>query len=82
MSRIDTPERVSHTIAFVEGSTKTTGERTIPLNQTAFQALRELQKINDHFPRVFSNAKGNPINPRNLNRAHDLYSGTGRDFPY
>ena len=57
---------------FVEGSTKTTsGERTIPLNQTAFQALRELQKINDHFPRVFSNAKGNPINPRNLNRAHD-----------
>lgn len=57
---------------FVEGSTKTTsGERIIPLNQSAFHALRELQKINSRFPRVFSNAKGNPINPRNLNRAHD-----------
>ena len=57
---------------FVEGSTKTTsGDRTVPLNQTALQALRELQKINGRFPLVFANAAGNPINPRNLNRAHD-----------
>lgn len=57
---------------FVEGSTKTTSsERTVPLNQTAVQALIELKKINHSFPHVFSNAAGKPINPRNLNRAHD-----------
>ena len=57
---------------FVEGSTKTTsGDRTIPLNQTALQALRELQKINGQFSLAFANATGKPINPRNLNRAHD-----------
>ena len=56
----------------VEGTTKTqAGERTIPLNQTAINALRELQKINGGFAYVLSNAKGKPINPRNLNRAHD-----------
>ena len=57
---------------FVEGSTKTTsGERTVPLNQTAVQALMELKKINHSFSHVFSNVAGKPINPRNLNRAHD-----------
>lgn len=56
----------------MEGSTKTTsGERSIPLNQTALQALRELREVNYMFPHVFSNAAGKPINPRNLNRAHD-----------
>lgn len=56
----------------IEGTTKTqAGERTIPLNQTAINALRELQKINGNFAYVLSNAKGKPINPRNLNRAHD-----------
>lgn len=56
----------------IEGTTKTqAGERTIPLNQTAINALRELQKINGGFTYVLSNAKGKPINPRNLNRAHD-----------
>ena len=57
---------------FVAGSTKTTaGDHTIPLNQTTLQTLRELQKINGQFSLVFANAKGKPINPRNLNRAHD-----------
>lgn len=56
----------------IEGTTKTkSGERTIPLNQTAFNALQELQKINGSFEHVLSSATGNPINPRNLNRAHD-----------
>lgn len=56
----------------IEGTTKTqAGERTISLNQTAINALRELQKINGGFTYVLSNAKGKPINPRNLNRAHD-----------
>lgn len=56
----------------IEGTTKTqAGERTIPLNQTAINALQELQKINGGFVYVLSNAKGKPINPRNLNRAHD-----------
>ena len=34
-------------------------------------ALLELKKANGGFAYVFSNAKGKPINPRNLNRAHD-----------
>ena len=56
----------------IEGKTKTqAGERTIPLNQTALNALQELHKINGSFNYVLSNAKGKPINPRNLNRAHD-----------
>ena len=56
----------------IEGTTKTqAGERTIPLNQTAINALRELQKINGGFAYMLSNAAGKPINPRNLNRAHD-----------
>lgn len=56
----------------VEGTTKTqAGERTVPLNQTAINALQELQIINGGFTYVLSNAKGKPINPRNLNRAHD-----------
>ena len=46
----------------------TSGNRTIPLNQTA---LRELHKNNGQFPQVFANATGKPINPRNLNRVYD-----------
>lgn len=56
----------------VEGTTKSkSSERTIPLNQTALDALLELKRANGGFDYVFSNAKGKPINPRNLNRAHD-----------
>lgn len=56
----------------VEGTTKSkSSERTIPLNQTALSVLLELKKANGGFDYVFSSAKGRPINPRNLNRAHD-----------
>lgn len=56
----------------VEGTTKSkSSERTIPLNQTALDALLELKRANGGFDYVFSNAKGKPINPRNLNRAYD-----------
>lgn len=55
----------------VEGSTKSrSSERTIPLNQTALNALLELQKITGRFPYVFSHNSGKPMNPRNLNRIH------------
>lgn len=56
----------------VEGTTKTkSGKRTVALNQTAINALLELQKINGDFPYVLSNAAGKPVSPRNLNRTHD-----------
>ena len=56
----------------VEGSTKSrSSERTIPLNQTAFNALYELQKLNGTFPYIFSHDSGKPMNPRNLNRVHN-----------
>ena len=42
-------------------------ERTIPLNQTALNALWELKTANGGFAYVFSNAKGKLINPPNLN---------------
>ena len=62
----------SNHYVLVEGTTKSKSrERTIPLNQTALSALLELKKVNGGFDYVFSNAKGKPINPRNLNRAHD-----------
>lgn len=64
--------RNSNHYVLVEGTTKSkSSERTIPLNQTALSALLELKKANGGFAYVFSNAKGKPINPRNLNRAHD-----------
>lgn len=62
----------SNHYVLVEGTTKSkSSERTIPLNQTALSALLELKKANGGFAYVFSNAKGKPMNPRNLNRAHD-----------
>lgn len=67
----DGDENSNHYV-LVEGTTKSkSSERTIPLNQTALSALLELKKANGGFAYVFSNAKGKPINPRNLNRAHD-----------
>ena len=49
---------------FIEGSTQITfGERTVPLNQTALHALRELQKINGQFPLVFANVTGKLVHP-------------------
>lgn len=67
----DGDENSNH-YTLVEGTTKSkSSERTIPLNQTALNALLELKKANGGFAYVFSNAKGKPINPRNLNRAHD-----------
>ena len=67
----DGDENSNHYV-LVEGTTKSkSSERTIPLNQTALSALLELKKANGGFDYVFSNAKGKPINPRNLNRAHD-----------
>lgn len=55
----------------VEGTTKSrSSERTIPLNQTAINALLELQKLNGEFEYVFSHGSGLPCNPRNLNRTH------------
>ena len=56
----------------VEGTTKSkSSDRTIPLNQTALDALLELKSANGGYDYVFSNAKGKSMNPRNLNRAHD-----------
>lgn len=56
----------------VEGTTKSkSSERTIPLNQTALNALYELKELNGEFPYIFSHDSGKPMNPRNLNRAHD-----------
>lgn len=67
----DGDENSNHYV-LVEGTTKSkSSERTIPLNQTALSALLELKKANGGFAYVFSNAKGKPMNPRNLNRAHD-----------
>ncbi len=67
----DKGETENHYV-LVEGTTKSkSSERTIPLNQTALDALLELKRANGKFGYVFSNAKGKPINPRNLNRAHD-----------
>ena len=67
----DGDESSNHYV-LVEGTTKSiSSERTIPLNQTTLNALLELKKANGGFAYVFSNAKGKPINPCNLNRAHD-----------
>ena len=67
----DGDENSNHYV-LVEGTTKSkSSERTIPLNQTALSALLKLKKANGGFAYVFSNAKGKPINPSNLNRAHD-----------
>lgn len=67
----DKGENENHYV-LVEGTTKSkSSERTIPLNQIALDALLELKKANSGFDYLFSNAKGKPINPRNLSRAHD-----------
>ena len=67
----DDAENSNHYV-LVEGTTKSkSSEWTILLNQTALSALLKLKRANDGFDYVSSNAKGKPINPRNLNRAHD-----------
>jgi len=52
-----------------QNSTKTTsGDRIIPLNQKAVDALQEIRKINADSEYVMSNGNGNIINPRNFDR--------------
>ena len=65
-------EKNEKSYIFIEGTTKSkSSDRTIPLNQTALNALSELKKINGKFDYVFSSKNGKPITPRNLNNTHD-----------
>ena len=52
-----------------QNSTKTSsGDRIIPLNLKAVDALQEIRKINTNSEYVMSNGNGNIINPRNFDR--------------
>ena len=64
----------------VQDSTKTaSGNRVIPLNRTAEDALKDLKKDNET-PYVIINSKGNPVLPSNFERSfHAILRNCGLD---
>jgi len=56
-------------IVIEQDSTKTeSGQRTIPLNNTAYESLLNLKEVTGEFEYVLSTESGKPILPRNLDR--------------
>ena len=69
----------SNSYRYVDDTTKTkSSNRVIPLNDSAFEALQELYKVNGQFRNVLASASGRVNPPRNLSRTiYSIYDKAG-----